>query len=199
MLSLCLQFLNFSSRPQLLGMNRKKSRVKFSSGMLPKSSLDIKASCTKLIFIFFLPKNQIHSTCIWYRSSTILYLEVSKLNQPDSHHAAYILAAPRAALNLSHGAHLERRQNQKNTMSTPVVGDSGQLPQPSPNAQWYDETIERYSNPGLFARKNAQEQTPTLQEQTSLASPSGGKDIELEVQTTTLVTFGVLSSRVLRI
>lgn len=66
-------------------------------------------------------------------------------------------------------------------MSAIVEDVDGQRPaQPEPT--WYDESLERYMNPRAFARKNAPEPTPALQEEISLVCPSGGKNVKLEVR-----------------
>lgn len=67
--------------------------------------------------------------------------------------------------------------------ATAVAGDSGEAPAAAaqPMTTWADESIERYSNPIAFARKNAPMPTPELQKEVSLAVP-GGKNAKLEVR-----------------
>ncbi|CAM9939735.1 unnamed protein product [Pylaiella littoralis] len=65
-------------------------------------------------------------------------------------------------------------------MSSTAVGDETQAPPVEPGPTWYDDSMERYSNPVAYARKNMPEPVPELQKEISLAAP-GGKDVKLEV------------------
>lgn len=60
------------------------------------------------------------------------------------------------------------------------VGDIDPQAVTPAESTWVDESLERYTNPGAFARKNQPEPTPKLQEEKILAS-SGGEAINLEV------------------
>ncbi|CAN0185617.1 unnamed protein product, partial [Ectocarpus sp. 13 AM-2016] len=66
--------------------------------------------------------------------------------------------------------------------SATVAGDSGEAPAAAapPMTTWADESIERYTNPIAFARKNTPTPTPELQNEVSLAVP-GGKNAKLEI------------------
>ncbi len=60
------------------------------------------------------------------------------------------------------------------------IGDSIDAPPAPTQETWYDETIERYSNPRAFARKNQPKPEPELQKEISLVNP-GGQNTNLEV------------------
>ena len=66
--------------------------------------------------------------------------------------------------------------------SSTAVGDDTQAVPVAPEPTWYDDSIERYSNPAAYARKHAPQPalTPALQEEMSLATP-GGQNAKLEV------------------
>lgn len=66
--------------------------------------------------------------------------------------------------------------------STTAVGDQTQAVPVAPEPTWYDDSVERYSNPAAYARKNAPQPTPTpdLQDEISLDIP-GGQAAQLEV------------------
>lgn len=65
--------------------------------------------------------------------------------------------------------------------STAVTDESSQaVPVPEPTT-WYDDSVERISNPAAYARKNAPEQAPTpeLQEEISLTAPGGEAKLQV--------------------
>lgn len=65
--------------------------------------------------------------------------------------------------------------------SATAIGDETQAPPVEPEPTWYDDSIERYSNPVAYARKNMPNPTPELQREISLAAP-GGQGVNLEVR-----------------
>lgn len=67
--------------------------------------------------------------------------------------------------------------------SSTAIGDDTQAVPAVPEPTWYDDSVERYSNPAAYARKNAPQPalTPVLQEEISLAVP-GGQAAKLEVR-----------------
>lgn len=74
-----------------------------------------------------------------------------------------------------------RRSQHIDTMTS--VGDATQAgPVAPPEPTWYDDSVERYSNPAAYARKHAPVPTPELQKEALLAVP-GGQDAKLEVRT----------------
>lgn len=65
---------------------------------------------------------------------------------------------------------------------TSSVGDIDQQAITPAEPTWVDESLERYTNPRAFARKNQPEPTPKLQEEKILTS-SGGEAVNLEAST----------------
>lgn len=62
------------------------------------------------------------------------------------------------------------------------IGDSiDAAPAPPAPATWYDDSIERYSNPAAYARRNEPKPEPELQKEISLVNP-GGQNAKLEVR-----------------
>ena len=67
-------------------------------------------------------------------------------------------------------------------MASPTaVGDSNLPPAPTPPEGWYDDSVERYTNPAAYARKHAPAPVPELQKEISLVNP-GGQNTKLEVR-----------------
>lgn len=75
--------------------------------------------------------------------------------------------------------------------SSTAVGDETQAVPVAPEPTWYDDSVERYSNPAAYARKHAPQPAPTpaLQEEISLAVP-GGQAAKLEASLLLLVRSG---------
>lgn len=76
-----------------------------------------------------------------------------------------------------------RAQTRLHIMSSPTaVGDETQAVPVAPEPSWYDDSVERISNPAAYARKNAPPPaTPELQKEISLAVP-GGQTAKVEVR-----------------
>lgn len=90
-----------------------------------------------------------------------------------------VVTCPRPQPNNRIGSVLHSHVN-PTTMSSIVREATHEAP-PPPQETWVEESLERYTNPLAFARKNDPGPDPEFQEEISLSSP-GGQNVKLQVR-----------------